>query len=739
MLEPLHEVALDALREGFAVFDGDGLTLTQANKRFRELLQLPEDLSGLGTPLDAIVRHRAERGDYGPGDPASHHATWMARAREPAADEHRLDHGTLLERFVPIPGRGLVLTVADNRRVHEAETKIARMAKFPDENPNPVLRFDPEDRLSYANPSSRDLCQRAACVQPGDAAPAQWQECFVRARDTGRPVPLEYAQAGAVYSMLFAPVSDTSEINAYAFDITERIQHQRELAQARDAADRANLTKSQFLANMSHELRTPMNAILGFTKLVMRRSKDVLPEKQYNNLGKVRVSGEHLLALINNILDLSKIEAGRMEVNPAWFDLRRLVDLCVKTVEPLIKPGVELRSEIGPEVGEVYGDEVKVKQILINLLSNAAKFTVEGSVTLAVALDGDQVVASVRDTGIGIAEDKLEKVFEEFSQADGSTTREYGGTGLGLTICRRLADLMGGDIAVESAVGEGSTFSVRFPARHGDAPERPATDTQAAPAPTRPEKRRVTDRLVLSIDDDRNVVDLVRQNLADAGYRVVGAYSGADGLKKARLLEPHVILLDVIMGSNDGWQVLHSLKTDTRTKNIPVIMMSIIEEHSLAFRLGASGYLSKPVSRESLLQSVENVCGKGARVLVVDDNPDVIELLSQILSEEGHTMIAARNGEEGLARIADSNPDIMVLDLMMPVLDGFGLLERLRDLGGHDDLPIVILTAKVLSGDEEQELRRRVHNIVTKGGKVRQSLVQQIEAIVGASRAGGKA
>jgi CheY-like chemotaxis protein/anti-sigma regulatory factor (Ser/Thr protein kinase) len=462
----------------------------------------------------------------------------------------------------------------------------------------------------------------------------------------------------------------------------------------------------------------------------MERCQDILPEKQHKNLGKVLVSGEHLLSLINNVLDLSKIEAGRMDLHETVFAMDTVVDTCVKTTEPLFKPGVEVKISRPERPLSVKTDEGKLKQIVINLLSNAAKFTKNGSVEVVVEDHGDRITLAVKDTGIGISEEAQQRVFEEFSQADGSTTREYGGTGLGLTICRKLAQLMGGDITVSSVEGEGSSFTIHLPGKVRVELERPAPTAKegnAAPA--------ASQSLVLAIDDDPDAIELVKENLSAAGYKVVGANSANDGLRKARILQPSAITLDINLGGTDGWQVLHELKDNAQTRDIPVIMLTVVDQQRLGFRLGASEYLQKPIDRTELLAALSRVSKSKAKVLVIDDNPDVIEMVQQILQGEGHEIIGAENGEVGLQRIEADQPDIVFLDLMMPVLDGFGVLEKLRANPEHMDLPVIVLTAKILTRVEEAILEEGAQTVVKKEGLDSKRLIQELEMAMGGKKA----
>jgi CheY-like chemotaxis protein len=390
-------------------------------------------------------------------------------------------------------------------------------------------------------------------------------------------------------------------------------------------------------------------------------------------------------------------------------------------------------------------DHEKVRQILTNLLGNAAKFTEAGSITLRACCDGEEVVVEVSDTGIGIPEQARELIFEEFRQVDSGSTRQHGGTGLGLAISRRLARLMGGDITVESALGTGSTFTLRLPLSHGTtlSASRPA---EMAVGQDTGEEAKTGGRAsasaevagdgptVLVIDDDPNVIELLRENLVEAGYRVVGACDGEEGINKARAIRPDSIVLDVIMPHKDGWQVLYELKADPSTRDIPIILLSVVDQKNLGYRLGAADYLIKPFERETLLTALSRTAGHCGRLLVVDDDPNVADMVRQLLEGESCTIDVARDGREALRAIAERPPDAVLLDLLMPGLDGFAVLEQLQADPGRRDIPVIVLTAKELTREESALLERRTLAVVEKRGLERNALLREVRRALSAVR-----
>jgi CheY-like chemotaxis protein/anti-sigma regulatory factor (Ser/Thr protein kinase) len=468
-----------------------------------------------------------------------------------------------------------------------------------------------------------------------------------------------------------------------------------------------------------------MNAIIGFTRLVMRRSREVLAPRQYENLEKILVSAEHLLSLINDILDLAKVEAGRIEVYPVDFDLGPLISECLHTVEPMRKSEqVRLVQTVAADVPGLCTDRDKVRQILMNLLGNAVKFTHSGTITITARGDNGVVVVAVADTGIGIPAEALEHIFVEFQQVDSSTTRAYGGTGLGLTISRQLARLMGGDITVQSTLGVGSTFTLTLPRRYAAAES--VTRPTEVLAPGDAMLIATQTPVVLAIDDDPNVIYLLRENLSEAGYQVIGATHAAEGLQQARQLHPFAIILDILMPHKDGWQVLHELKADVTTRDIPVVLLSIVDQKDLGYHLGAFDYLLKPFDRETILAALGRLSPANHRLLVVDDDPHVVDLVCQLLDDQPYEVEAASDGQAALEAIAQRQPDIILLDLLMPRLDGFGVLEYLHRTPRYRDIPVLVLTAKTCTAEEQARLHSRVRTVIQKQGLERDGLIQEI-------------
>ena len=516
-----------------------------------------------------------------------------------------------------------------------------------------------------------------------------------------------------------------------------------ELRVARDAADAANQSKSAFLANMSHELRTPMNAILGYSEMLMEEAEDIGQEDLIPDLKKINQAGNHLLSLINDVLDLSKVESGKMEAFAEDIDISKLIDEVSDTAHPLMeKNNNTLSIERSGQLGRAHQDLTKLRQTLFNLLSNASKFTHDGTITLhaerTVEAGIDWLTLAVSDTGIGIPADKIDHIFEEFTQADNSTTRDYGGTGLGLAISRRFCELLGGGLSAASEPGKGSTFTIRVPAiLPGTQALPPPADTTPAVSGTELEALREAGpgATILVIDDDPDACDIIERYLVKDGYTVATAASGEQGLSMAHEIRPTAITLDVMMPEMDGWSVLRALKADPVLRTIPVIMLSMIDDRTRGYSLGAVDYLTKPVNRELLNKALsryycaeEDTC----HVLLVEDDIETREIMARTLDNAGWAVSRAGNGQEALDIMADLQPRLILLDLMMPVMDGFDFLTALRARAEWQHIPVIVITAKDLTTDDRDRLNGRVEDVLEKSAYTREQLLERVSEAVAA-------
>jgi signal transduction histidine kinase/CheY-like chemotaxis protein len=496
---------------------------------------------------------------------------------------------------------------------------------------------------------------------------------------------------------------------------------------ARIAAEQANELKTQFLANMSHELRTPLNSIINFTRILSAGMRGPVTSEQRDYLARVRQSGEHLLGLINDILDLSKIESGRMDLYTEPVQLAELIQGVMATAAGLTKDKpIVLRQELAADLPLVAADRTRLRQILLNLLSNAAKFTSSGTITVRAHQQGDQVVLSVSDTGIGIAAEHLTTIFEEFRQLEGSANRRYEGTGLGLAICRRLVQLHGGDLWVESMPEVGSTFAFSLPSV-ARAPEQQVCATLASSSST--------GIPVLVVDDDPTTIEIVAAYLEHEGYAVYGLADSRRVLAEALMLRPAAIILDVLMPHKDGWEVLAELKNEPQLQAVPIVLYTIIEEQKLGFYLGASAYLTKPIDADQLRTTLGRLVGHNATVLVIDDDPNACEIVSAQLGAAGsYQVVTASGGRAGLAQVAAAAPDLIILDLMMPEVDGFAVLAALDQQAETRAIPVIVLTAKQLNAGERAALEQRVRGLLHKGSTPPAQLLGRVRALLATTR-----
>ena len=625
--------------------------------------------------------------------------------------------------------RGVGITVTDVTAARVAEER-ARAGEVTlrtvfDTLPVGVLVSDASGRITGHNARAEDILGHGVMPAGPGEGPARW----VGFREDGSPVtPAEWPLLKVVrdgepqvelevdyqrgdgsrswVSFAGAPTLDagggvTGGVVVVS-DIDARKRAEHLLAGAKAEAEQANLAKSAFLANMSHELRTPLSAIIGYSEMMLEEVEDGGDDAGLApDMRKIETNARHLLGLINDVLDLSKVESGKMDVFAEAFEVEPMLRDLAATVQSLVdRKGNALVLEFDATLGFAYTDLTKVRQIVLNLLSNAAKFTESGTITLAASREGARLLFRVSDTGIGMTAEQLGRLFQRFTQADASTTRKFGGTGLGLSLTKALAEILGGEVQVTSEPGKGTSFAVSVPATHAE----PAS-AKAAAAPTVGLADAGVGRdLVLVIDDDEDQRALMTRFLHREGFEARTAPDGRTGLGMARELKPRAILLDVMMPGVDGWSVLSALKADPVLSDIPVVMVTFVEQRALAASLGATDYVLKPVRWDRFKTVMDRFKPPEGDVLIVDDDADTRERLRALLERDGWGVREAEHGRDALDRLAEGLPSLVLLDLTMPTMDGFTFLNEMRKRPGCAAIPVVVLTALDLTREDRRRL-----------------------------------
>jgi signal transduction histidine kinase/DNA-binding response OmpR family regulator len=528
----------------------------------------------------------------------------------------------------------------------------------------------------------------------------------------------------------------TAELQKISDDLEEK---NISLKEAVAQADYANESKSNFLANMSHELRTPLNAIIGLSELLVEELKEEENKTYLEPMSRILNAGKHLLALINDILDISKIEAGKMELFIEEFKVKDALDEILVISEPLAsKNNNKLKFECSDDIGTLRNDTTKFKQIIINLISNACKFTKDGQVTLRVSkktTNGDEIEFAVIDTGIGITQDQISKLFSNFVQADSSTTKKFGGTGLGLAITKRMSELMGGSINITSEIGKGTTMTITLPRMAEARMNKDSAHLAVKQKITQVQS--ISDLKILVIEDNETERELIDKYLKNAGYTATFAVNGEEGLKMAVASHPDLIMLDIFLPGINGWDVLHTLKSNSKTWDINVVMISMLEEKNKGYVMGASDYLVKPFNQGQLSQVLSRyIIDNGlngndlGRVLIVEDDADARLILKTALKKFHVEIEEATNGAEGLEKLAKNKPNLIMLDLMMPVMDGFEFIENLKKSKEWADIPIIVNTAKELNEVEKPKLEGSVAKILHKSKYSTEDMLAEVKTIL---------
>jgi len=651
--------------------------------------------------------------------------------------------------FLVVLAAGLVIRrdYTERRRAeHALRESETLLSQFMENLPIGVIVIDAQWQPRFANNAAVDILGPSVLVDTGERPLPLFRVAEQRpypAADT----PLARALAGETSTIddaevhlqhrsvplqvSAAPIYDASGRIAYVIaafsDITERRRTEEQLRTAKDAAEAASRTKSDFLARMSHELRTPLNSVIGFANILLKNKAGNLREQDTAYLDRILENGKHLLLLINDILDLSKIEAGKIQIEKGTVDVRELITNIVSHFEGQPKSAtVHMRTILPTDVEPVFTDSARMRQILTNLISNAVKFTEQGTVTVTVEVAaGSKRVGRIRvqDTGIGIADDRLDAIFDAFEQAESSTSRKYGGTGLGLPISRALCELLGYKLGVRSRVGFGTEFVIDL--LPGEALESNAAVLGG------PGRVTSSDRLVLIVDDESDSRVLLSHYVEEFGCRAVATHSASNALQLARELKPDLITLDLMMPELNGWDALAALKADPEVADIPVIIVSIIAHESRGSLLGALDLIQKPVDRDKLYAVLRrNLGSPHSRVLIVEDSSDSRRLLSEMLEGIVAEVRTATNGKEALALLREFEPDLVITDLLMPVMDGMTFLEVFRGTPRFAHVPVIVVSAKDISIDERERLNRHTAAVLRKGNALEADLRRMLGSIL---------
>jgi PAS domain S-box-containing protein len=705
--------------------------------------EVMDSIRGVITEFDRVERGRLDRADR------------SATARARIATAIITGGGVFAFLIVLVSAVAIRRDFTERRRAEQAlRESETLLSQFMENLPMGVIVVDRHHSARFANNAAVDILGPGILIDTGSD-----------------PLPLYHAADGSVYPIArrpveralsgqtttvddaavevngrtlplqvsAAPIYDASGRIAYAImafsDISQRRRTEEALRDAKEAAETASRTKSEFLARMSHELRTPLNSVIGFANILLKNKAGNLRDQDIAYIDRIQDNGKHLLLLINDILDLSKIEAGKIEIETERVDLAALIETTAAQWEgQLAQAQLRLRTEVPAGLAPLHTDGNRLKQVLLNLIGNAVKFTKRGEIVIEVEPEPGGTRAArihVIDTGIGIAPDRLAAIFDAFEQAESSTSRKYGGTGLGLPISRALCDLLGFELHVHSEVDVGSRFTIDLmpqPAVTPAALAQPLADILAVRGAT---GRSPAERLVLIVDDEPDSRIMLTHYVEEFGCRAIATHSAASALQLARQLRPQLITLDLMMPEMNGWDLLAQLKADPALADIPVVVASIVAEESRASLIGAIDLLQKPLDRDDLFAVLHRNLGTGrSRILVVEDAQDDRTLLCQLLAERTSELRTAANGEEALAVLREFEPDLVIVDLLMPVMDGMTFLEVFRSTPRFQHVPAIVVTAKDLAPDERERLARHTAAVLRKGNALETDLRRVLGSVL---------